>query len=368
MHDNLTEDQRMLDDAVTRYLEREYPAAAGRAPVSEYSSPQASPHWKAWADMGLLGLALPAEVGGMGAGLPDLCVLMQRFGEYRVAEGYDHSALLAGQVLARLPETPETQRLLAGLVEGTETPVLAHTEIHGNADVGAVQTEATKDKTEWVLNGTKHSVPWGAGAGTLLVTARTDQGVAVFSVASDAENLTQSSSIGLDGRPVATLRFDGCRVGERHFLGYAGSALEIAFDVFRAGLCAEAVGAMQALLTMTVEYVRTRRQFNRPLSDFQAIQHRLADMLILLEQARALMWMAADHDPTNPDFPRIVSAAKAKCGEAARFIGEQAIHLHGGMGMTDELAVGHYVKRLLAIEYTLGTTRQHIKRFQTLSR
>ncbi|MDS1139207.1 acyl-CoA dehydrogenase family protein [Pusillimonas sp. SM2304] len=367
MQDAFNDDQRMLDDAVNRYLERAYPAPAGRPPVSVTSAPSESPHWQAWVDMGLVGLALPSEAGGMDGRLEELCIVMQRFGQYLAVECYDSSAVLAGQVLRRLPDSVAAHELLAQLAAGSATPVLAHTESQGDTALASIQTQAAKVDGGWVLNGAKRCVAWGGNAGQLLVSAATDRDAALFLVPAGSPGLVCTSAIGLDARPYADIELNGCRVAQAHYLGRAAPALDVAQDVARVALCAEAVGAMQALLTVTTEYVRARHQFNRPLGSFQAIQHRLVDMLMLLEQARSLMWLAAATDPSDSRFARLASAAKAKCGEAARFIGEQAIHLHGGMGMTDELPVGHYVKRLLAIEYTLGTTRQHLARYRKLA-
>lgn len=365
--DDFTDDQRMLDDTVARYLQREYPAPAGRAALSAHADAAASPHWRAWADLGLLGLALPAEAGGMEAGLPELCVLMQRFGQHLVREPYDASALLCGQLLARLPAGDATGELLAALAAGAAAPVLAHAEDPGRAAAHAVRTRAERDGDQWVLDGLKRRVAWGAQARHLLVSAVAPQGISIFLVPAGTPGLARQGVVGLDGRPYADIALAGCRLPASACLGLASPALQTAQDMARVGLCAEAVGAMQALLDTTCEYVRTRHQFGRPLGAFQAVQHRLVDLLVLLEQARSLTWLAARTDPDHASFARLASAAKAKCGQAARQLGEQSIQLHGGMGMTDELSVGHHVKRLMAIEHTLGDTRHHLARYQRLA-
>lgn len=367
MQHDFTDDQRMLDDAVVRYLQREYPAAAARSPVSGSDEPNTSPHWRAWTEMGLIGLALPSSAGGMDAGLKELCIVMQRFGEHLVAECYDSAAVLSGQTLMRLPDTAAKQELLTKLIEGEITPVLAHSESQSDTSLHAIQTQAILEQDGWILNGLKRRIPWGSNARHLLVSANTDDGAALFLVPADTVGMVRHGAVGLDGRPYADIQLNNCRIPKAQYLGLAAPALEVAQDITLVTLCAEAVGAMQVLLTTTTDYVLVRRQFNRPLGAFQVVQHHLVDMLILLEQARSIMWLAAATDASSPDFPRLASAAKAKCGEAARQISEQAIHLHGGMGMTDELSVGHYVKRLLAIEYTLGNTRHHLNRFQRLA-
>ncbi|WP_242702728.1 MULTISPECIES: acyl-CoA dehydrogenase family protein [Achromobacter] len=365
--DDLSADQRALDDAVGRYLQGEYPPPAARAALPGDADPEASPHWRAFADMGLLGLGLPASAGGMDGGLGDLCVLMQRFGRHLVVEPYDASALLCGQLLARLPQGERVGALLAGIAQGA-APLLAHAEPDADWPSGDLSVTAVRESGGWVLNGVKRRIPYGAGVRQLLVTASDEAGAAVFLVEADTPGLERQGAPGLDGRPYADIRLKDCRVDSAARLGPAVDALAFAADATRVALCAEALGAMQALLNATRDHVAERRQFGQPVGRFQAVQHRLADMLLALEQARSLTWLAAGAAQSEVRrWARLVSAAKASCGAAARYISQQSIQLHGGMGMTDELPAGHYVKRLLAIEYTLGDTRHHLNRYQRLA-
>jgi len=365
--DDLSDDQRALDDAVGRYLQGEYPPPAGRPALPGDADPEASPHWRAFAGMGLQGLGLPASAGGMGGGLVDLCVLMQRFGRHRVVEPYDASALLCGQLLARLPDGERVRALLAGIAQGA-APLLAHAEPDSDWPIDDLCATAVRESGGWVLNGVKRRIPYGAGARQLLVTASDEAGAAVFLVEADAPGVERQGAPGLDGRPYADILLKDCRVDDAARLGLADDALAFAADATRVALCAEALGAMQALLNATRDHVAERRQFGQSIGRFQAVQHRLVDMLLALEQARSLTWLAAGAAQLDArSWARLVSAAKASCGAAARHISQQSIQLHGGMGMTDELTVGHYVKRLLAIEYTLGDTRHHLNRYQRLA-
>ncbi|HEY9274079.1 MAG TPA: acyl-CoA dehydrogenase family protein [Achromobacter sp.] len=365
--DDLSVDQRALDDAVGRYLQGEYPPPAARPTLPGDADPEASPHWRAFAGMGLLGLGLPEAAGGMDGGLEDLCVIMQRFGRHLVVEPYDASALLCGQLLARLPQGERVCALLAGIAQGA-APLLVQAEPDVDWPVDDLSVTAVRESGGWVLNGVKRRIPYGAGARQLLVTASDESGTAVFLVEADAPGLERRGAPGLDGRPYADIRLKDCRVDSAAWLGLAGDALEFAADATRVALCAEALGAMQALLNATRDHVAERRQFGQPVGRFQAVQHRLADMLLALEQARSLTWLAAGAAQSDARlWARRVSAAKASCGAAARYISQQSIQLHGGMGMTDELPAGHYVKRLLAIEYTLGDTRHHLNRYQRLA-
>lgn len=370
--DDYTDDERALDDAVARYLQREYPVPAGRTPLPGDADPAASPHWRAFAEMGLLGLGLPVSAGGMGAGLTDLCVVMQQFGRHLVTEPYDVSALLCGQLLAQMPDGAAVQRVLADIVQGATAPVLAIAGPQEEWSLDGDGVVAERQGDGWVLNGVKRRVPFGAGATQLLVAARDGRDVALFLIEAGERNampgVVRQGAAGLDGRSYADIAFNDCRVAGEARLGVAGAALEQAADTTRIALCAEALGAMQALLDATRDYADARRQFGRALSGFQAVQHRQVDMLLALEQARSLTWTAARADHADTRLRgRLASAAKARCGEAARYISQQSIQLHGGMGMTDELPVGHYVKRLLAIEYTLGDTRHHLNRYQRLA-
>nr|WP_282437039.1 acyl-CoA dehydrogenase family protein [Achromobacter sp. Bel] len=370
--DDYTEDERALDDAVARYLQREYPVPAGRTPLPGDADPAVSPHWRAFAEMGLLGLGLPVSAGGMGAGLTDLCVVMQQFGRHLVTEPYDVSALLCGQLLARMPDGATVQRVLAGLALGAAAPVLAIAGPQSEWSLDGEGVVAERQGDGWVLNGVKRRVPFGAGATQLLVAARDGLDIALFLIEAGERNampgVLRQGAAGVDGRSYADIAFNDCLVAAEARLGVAGAALEQAADTTRIALCAEALGAMQALLDATRDYTGARRQFGRALSGFQVVQHRQVDMLLALEQARSLTWTAARADPADIRLRgRLASAAKARCGEAARTISQQSIQLHGGMGMTDELPVGHYVKRLLAIEYTLGDTRHHLNRYQRLA-
>jgi acyl-CoA dehydrogenase len=365
--DDYTGDQRLLDDAVSRYLQSEYVQSMGRDVRAPHADPASSRHWRAFAEMGLLGLGLPESAGGLAAGLPELCVVMQQFGRHLVSEPYDTSILSCGQLLAFMSESECALTLLVSIVQGTLAPALAHGEI--NADgTDVIRTTARWTEDGWVLNGVKRRVPWGAGARQLLVTAHDAQGMGVFLVDGQSAGVIRQGSIGLDGRSYADITLDACRVPAGARLGEAGEALERAADMTRVALCAEALGAMQALLDATRDYAAMRHQFGQALAGFQAVQHRLADMVLALEQARSLTWTAATVDLSGSSLRAcLASAAKAKCGEAGRYISQQAIQLHGGMGMTDELSVGHYVKRLLAIEYTLGDTHHHFNRYRRLA-
>jgi alkylation response protein AidB-like acyl-CoA dehydrogenase len=245
---------------------------------------------------------------------------------------------------------------------------------HDMRDIATRATRAAQDGDGWRLSGEKKVVLHGAQAGMLVVSARLEgaqrdeDGIALFAVPADAQGVHLTEYRMLDGQRVADVRLDGVRVGPDAAIGRPGAGwtvLEAALDYGAGLLCAEAVGAMDALFAATLEYLKTRQQFGVPIGKFQALQHRMADMYIHLEQARSMALLAAvrlrSGDPA--ERRQAVSAAKYRVGQAARFVGQQAVQLHGGMGVTDELPAAHYFKRLSTIELTLGDADHHLARF-----
>jgi len=360
MYAHYDEEQRMLADAVDRMAR---------------DRPQDRP--AAWADLvelGLPALGLSEAQGGSGAGGSGFHAVLETLGRHRVTTPFLNSAICCTQLLLRCA-TPEQQaRLLPAVADGTLVMALASSEPQTDDRPSAVTTTAHPEAGGWRLDGRKTLVVDGGDATAWLVTARTDEDqLGVFMLSASTPGLVVRRYRCIDGTAGCDLTLQAARVAHGDMLGAAGpaieAALERAIDATIAGQCAESVGLQAALFDMTVAYVKDRRQFGATLGSFQVVQHRLADMLVSLEQARSLAWHAASMVDDDDAVARrlAVSAAKVRCVESGRFIGLQAIHLHGGMGMTDELPVGHYVKRLLAIEHTLGDARHHLARFATLS-
>ena len=352
--------QEGIEASLGAYLARAYPPFGGRKGAEGSGIPG---HWQALAELGMTALALPASHGGLDLGAPALCAAAQCLGRHGVDEPYATSAVLAGGLLAGLTLTPAVLQLCEGLVSGEVFPAVILPEPQAGGEPAPLQ--ARRCGSAWVLEGSARLVPYGAQASHWLVVVPVEEAYTLFLLDAGGAGVSATSFQGLDGRSYADLTFSDCRVADTACFRLAGEALSRAMDLTRVVLSAEALGAMAWLLDATHEHLAARHQFGRPLGSLQVLQHRMVDMLLLLEQARALTWHAAEAAESGAAvFERLASAAKAKCGEAARMIGQQSIQLHGGMGMTDELAVGHYVKRLMAIEYTLGDTAFQLERYE----
>jgi alkylation response protein AidB-like acyl-CoA dehydrogenase len=371
---NLTKEQELLRDGLDRFLATRYHLETSRTAAKSGAGWQPE-IWRAFADeLGILGATLPEDVGGMGGGPVELMVISEALGQALVVEPYVDTVVVAGGLLRRAGGEGATS-VLERIVAGTAIVALAAAEPTSGDRWQHVTTTAERHCDEWVLNGTK-SVSVGAPLAThLLVTARTAStvGISLFLVDLDraGPGLEVHSYRTIDDRRAADLAFDGLRLPVGALLGDEGdawSSVAQARDEGAAAICSEAVGCMRKVLNDTVGYCKQRRQFGQPIGSFQVLQHRMVDMYIELEQATAAVYLAILHLADEPaDRARAVSAAKATIGRAARFIGQNAVQLHGGMGMTEELAIGHYFKRLTAIEYEFGSADYHLARYAELT-
>ncbi len=299
-------------------------------------------------------------------------VITEALGHALVVEPYVDTVVVAGGLLHRAGGD-EANSLLEKIVAGTAVVALAAEEPESGDRWQDVTTTAQRDGDDWILHGRKTVAMSAPLASHLLVTANTSDGVSIFLVDLDsADGLSLTGYRTIDDRRAADLVLDGLRLPARALLGEAGGALpslEQARDEGATAVCSEAVGCMRKVLADTVEYCKQRQQFGQPIGSFQVLQHRMVDMYIELEQAVAAVLLAVLHLEDEPALrARSVSAAKATVGRAARFIGQQSVQLHGGMGMTEELAIGHYFKRLTAMQYEFGSTDHHIGRYARLTR
>lgn len=315
--------------------------------------------WAAFAGMGLLALPFPERLGGLNGGGVEAMIVMETIGRSLADEPYLSCVLLSGTALQEGGRDDLVGRLIAGECKLT----LAHTEQQSRYDLADVASTARRDGDGWVLNGSKIAVLDAAGADTLLVSALdvrdTRDGVTLFVVACDTPGVSVELRTGPDGRSAGNVSMTGVHVSESARVGSVGDGVRIvraAVDKAIAGACAEAVGAMARLLDMTVEHLKTRKQFGVPIGSFQALQHRAADMLCELELARSMAMYAAlmASDPDSCARRSAISAAKLQVSAAARFVGQQAIQLHGGMGMSEEYPAGRYFKRLTLFERLFG--------------
>jgi alkylation response protein AidB-like acyl-CoA dehydrogenase len=361
---DFSDDQEMLRDSVRRWVEKSYDFERRRAIVKAGGfSPEA---WQGLAGLGLLGLQVPEAQGGMGFGAVDAMVVMEELGRGLVLEPYTAVALVAAYLL-QAGHAPSAGLWLEGIAKGGPGVVLAHEERHSRYRLNHVQTRAQHRGGNWLLSGKKTVVPDGGQAGAYIVSARTSgadddaSGVALFLVSKGELGVELKPYPTQDGAKAADLVVNEASSIELLAAGEAMPALEHAVDIGIAALCAEAVGAMDKLVALTVEYMNTRKQFGVPISSFQALRHRMADVKMQLELARSMSYYAAlKLGEPAPARRRALSQAKVQLGRSMRFVGQQCIQLHGGIGVTDEYAASHYFKRLTVIEMSFGDTMFHL--------
>ncbi|MBL8504316.1 MAG: acyl-CoA dehydrogenase family protein [Rhodocyclaceae bacterium] len=364
---NYTDEQNALRDTLTRFIAKDYPFEARRA-LAKSAEGFSRAHWKQFADLGLLALPFPEDFGGLNGNAVDTMLVMEAFGRGLVLEPYLATVVVAGHLVREAGSAAQKEALLPAVAGGERMLALAHYEREARYKVSLVNTAAKQDGAGWKLSGAKGVVLGGGAADTLIVSANTAKGLSLFLVGSKAPGVAVRSYVTQDGGRAAEIALDNVAVGQDALVGPEGGALplvERALDYGIAAMCAEAVGIMAALDEATLEYLKTRKQFGQPIGRFQALQHRMVDMVIATEQSRSMAMMAAvkaDSDDAA-ERRRAISAAKAYIGQQARFVGQQAVQLHGGMGVVDELNVSHWFKRLTMIELTFGNTDHHLGLF-----
>jgi pimeloyl-CoA dehydrogenase small subunit len=365
---DLTDEQRLLKDSVDRLISDQYQFEQRKKYMTEPDG-WSRAVWQQYAELGLLGLPFAEAHGGFGGGAVETMIVMETFGRGLVLEPYFATVILGGGLLRRAASPAQQQALLPQVVQGKLKLAFAHVERHSRYDLADVATTAKQDGAMWVLDGAKSVVLHGDCADRLLVTARTSgnrrdrNGMGLFLVDPSAAGVTRRGYPTQDGLRAAEVTLSGVRVPQDDAIPNALPAIEHVVDEAIAALCAEAVGCMQAMHETTLEYLKTRQQFGRPIGQFQVLQHRSVDMLVALEQARSMAMfaavMAAEEDPT--ERRRAIAAAKVQIGRSGRHIGQEAIQLHGGIGMTMEYKVGHYFKRMTMIDKLFGDADTHLE-------
>jgi alkylation response protein AidB-like acyl-CoA dehydrogenase len=350
MNFDYNEEQQLLADSVRRYLAKSYDFESRKKIVA--GKGWSAEAWAQFAEMGLMGLPVSAEHGGFGGGAVDLMGVMEAFGEALVVEPY-----LPLVLAARLLRHSE---LLTGVVEGKTKLALAHNEKGARFSLDAVKTRASKKGAGWVLDGDKAAAIGAPVADHLVVSAREDSGIALFLV--DIGKVSLQAYRTMDERLAADIVL---RASEARRIEGGRKELEEVIDLGAALVCAEAVGAMKFACDTTLEYLKTRKQFGVPIGAFQALQHRMVEMFISLEQARSMACLAASKADAGGD-PRAISAAKIKIADAARHVSQEAVQLHGGMGMTEELKISHAFRRLTVLAREFGDADHHLARFAAL--
>jgi pimeloyl-CoA dehydrogenase small subunit len=369
---DLSEEQRLLKESIDGLLGDAYDFEQRKRYCAEPGG-WSRAIWTRFAEQGLLGLPFAGDDGGFGGGPVETMIVMEALGRALVVEPYLATVVLGGGFLRRGGSAAQRAAHLPGLIDGSRTLAFAQLERDSRYDLADVSTTAKKNGDGFVISGEKFVVTHGDSADTLVVTARTKggqrdrAGVGIFLVPRSAKGVGVKGYPTQDGQRAADIVFDGVEVGPDSAVGDPEGGLELVervVDDARIALCAEAVGLMDECLKTTVEYIKTRKQFGVAIGTFQALQHRASDMFVALEQGRSMAMyatMAGDVEDAN-ERAAAVAAAKVQIGRSARYVGQQAIQLHGGVGMTEEFKIGHYFKRLTMIESAFGDADYHLRR------
>lgn len=372
---SFTDEQSMLRDTVASYLSDNYSFDHRRAVVTK--EPGWSPAvWKAFAEeLGILGAPFSEELGGLGGGPVENMIVMEEFGKALVVEPYLGTVVIGGGFLKHSGH-PQAADLIGKIISGEAIFAFAYAEPQGRYNLADLKTTAKKDGGGYVLNGHKAVVVGAPFATHLIVTARTGggerdtEGVSAFIVEKSAKGVTTRDYPTVDGNRASEVTLENVKVGAEALIGPQDHGLPLVEKVVEeaiAATCAEACGVLRKLHEGTLEYTRQRKQFGAPISSFQVLQHRMVDMFIQLEQSISMTYMATIKLAEDAERAKAVAAAKVQIGKACKFVGQNAIQLHGGMGMTEEMAIGHYFKRATLIESAFGGIDHHLARYEFLS-
>jgi pimeloyl-CoA dehydrogenase small subunit len=369
---DLTEEQRLLRDSVERLLADHYGFDRRCSYLAEPNG-WSRALWSQYAELGLLGLPFAESYGGFGGGPIEVMLVMEALGRVLALEPYLATIVLAGTALRLAGSEAQKSRILPQIAEGQMILAFAHGERQARYDLTDVLTTAKPKGSGWLLDGAKSVVLHGASAGRLVVSARTSgerddpEGITLFLVDAAANGVARRSYPMRDGTRAAEISLSDVEVGSEDVLGEVGKAFPVIERVVEAGIAAtaaEAVGAMEAMQAMTLEYLKTRQQFGRPIGENQVLQHRAAEMLMELERGRSMAMLAAMmvEEPEAAERAHNIAMVKVGVGQASKFVSQNAVQLHGGIGMTEEYAVGHYFRRCMVIEHLFGDTAHHLSR------
>ena len=368
----LSDEQRLLQDSVTRLLGDRYSFEQRKTYLKEPAgfSPAL---WSQYAELGLLGLPFAEQYGGFGGGAQEVMLVMQAFGRALILEPYLPTVVLAGTALKLAGSDAQKSAIFPAIAEGGMKLSFAHGERQARYDLNDVMTTAKRSNGGWVLDGAKSVVSHGEAADKLIVSARTtgdrhdESGITLFLVDANASGVAKRGYASRDETRAADIALSNVQVGDADVLGEVGGGFAIVQRVVEAGIAAtaaEAVGAMEVMHEMTLEYSKTREQFGRTIGSNQVVQHRLADMFMTMEQGRSMAMLAtvAQDNPDATERAREMALAKVGVGQAARYVAQSAVQMHGGIGMTEEYAVGHYFRRCMVIERLWGDPAYYLQK------
>ena len=369
------EEQTMIQDQVEQFIQKEYDWET-RQELSNSDLGFGTHNWKTFAELGWLGIAVSEKNGGFGGSSIETMLIMEEFGKGLVVEPFLETVVMSAGILDRHGTDEQKNQVLNSVINGEMHLALAYAEPQSRFNLSDVVTEAKEDGDNFVINGFKSVVMNGPSANKIIISARTsgtqleDKGISLFLVDSDIEGLTKSDYKTVDGRKASDINLENVIVSNSCLIGSLNAGFDIldeAIDRSILAISAEAVGAMEILYKTTVEYTKTREQFGTPIGKFQVLQHRMVDMFMEYEQCKSLLYMATmKNEEGAPDAKKAISGLKYQVGKAGKFVGQQSVQLHGGMGVTDELNVGHYFKRLTTIGTIFGNADFHLKQYTSL--
>jgi alkylation response protein AidB-like acyl-CoA dehydrogenase len=369
---SLSEEQQMLQNSIARFVQNDYDFES-RSKLVKNDTGYSLEHWKLFAELGWLMVPFSEDEGGLGGSATDLMVVMEEFGKGIVIEPFLATAIIGGGLISKAGNAQQKETLISGIMDGSLQLAFAYAEPKSRYNLAQVETSAKKNGEGFELNGHKAVVLNGPNANKIIVSARTsgqasdEDGISLFVIDADSDGVEVQAYRTQDGARAADIILTNVHVTPEQLLGSEGDALPViksVLDRATLAICAEAVGAMEVATAKTVEYTKTRVQFGVPIAKFQALQHRMADMFIEQQQAKSIVLMAAMKlDQEDSDTSKAVAAMKSLVGRASRKVGQESVQIHGGIGVTDELDVGHYFKRMTMIDLWFGTSDYHTQQF-----
>ncbi len=367
-----TDEQILLRDSVTKFIDDNY-AIDQRKKLAESDDGFSRDNWKQFAELGWLAMPFAEEDGGIGGNAIDTMLVMEEFGKGLVVEPFLPTVVMAGTAISEFGNAAQKEEILTGIIDGSLLATVAYAEEQSFHELASVATTAKKDGDFYEINGTKSVVLNAATADKIVVIARTsgeerdEAGLTAFIVDADADGIERQDYPTVDGLRASEVTFKGAKVPAENIVGEEGQGFDVITKVSNRAilaLSAEAVGAMEKLYTSTIEYTKQREQFDHPLADFQVLKHRMTEMFMEHSLAKSLTMKATMLETQGAeDTQRTIHALKFLIGKSSRFVGQNAVQLHGGMGMTEELAIAHYFKRLMVIDSQFGNTDHHLERF-----
>ena len=369
------EEQTLIQGQVEQFIQRDYNWESRQSLILTDSG-YSLDNWNTFAELGWLGISISDDSGGFGGSSVDTMILMEEFGKGLVLEPFLETVVMCAELIDKAGTLEQKKDVLTDVVEGKIQLALAYAEPQSRFNLADVMTEAKLESDNFILNGFKSVVMNGPNANKFIISARTsgdqrdESGISLFLVDAEVSGLSSRDYQTVDNRRASELTLESvviprsCLIGE---LDEGFMVLDAAIDRSILAISAEAVGAMEVLYKTTVEYTKTREQFGTPIGKFQVLQHRMVDMFMEYEQCKSLLYMATmKHDEDSADAKKAISGLKYQVGNASKFIGQQSVQLHGGMGVTDELNVGHYFKRLTTIGTIFGNSDYHLKKYTSL--